>query len=466
MLHINSNALESEMLKVYNLTTECPSSIDTLEELADFVVKETNHLIPEKIRTMIEGAWNQEGSKFTGSSLKKIIVKDLRDHILVNSIMVSECKMGERVTVDNKFLRSILENSLDTRLSKIQTKISIKELLYDLDGNGDFLSLKSGNCPKCISSMIGYVAINYGSHTFLKGGKRDHLDSIIKKEQGKWEETIKHTSNMIEKTKLEKDKDLETNSLTKELNERFHINYYNNFVSVLNSMEDPNKSINLLLFEREYNLGLASEISRIGNDAIKMIPVEVKNEEKYWGKYTDLLCVTALLPNINGRTLLARLIHSYLLTCESSKRLVLLQDMMKSIIQMAVITIPVMESYFIRLESERNFRNIKADSFIKEAKAEAEAIIDVKPSYSLNNRVGVLDPNFIKMKRILEVIGKIDKIYKNDLMHVYKDPYKYLVNNGGNIDKFDIYLDESRGLIPDISDATTEKFDFWNYSIY
>ncbi|MNC44287.1 hypothetical protein D3C75_931880 [compost metagenome] len=184
-----------------------------------------------------------------------------------------------------------------------------------------------------------------------------------------------------------------------------------------------------MIFEREYNFGLASKIYVMTNSFDSTVK----------SSYHKIMSLTALFPN-NGR--LAYLVSLYK-SINSNGKIYIDEGQATAIISMATIVIPIMESYFIYLWREGNlkFNRIHMHDFMKKFEEHTFLEQAVLPhsmevqgimltGYKLfpfreSNEWELAELGFSEIKPILEVINKITEARKL-CSEIFLDPLGYL----------------------------------------
>lgn len=406
------------LLELYDLPKDFPDlSGRTLNQQAEFAFNACLHLIPSAFLQHITGV----GSF---SSFKEELIM----HITLNAFMVgasesegSLMKKGVFLETVGHYFTSRIENKdknfIDLFRGKELSDLSIRHF-KDI---GEYLSLKRSNNKKSFeisvlaAPFISFMANTYDAHLVLKSYKPSQQSKTFL--QG-----------------------------TKEISGDLHFHFRNNFNYFLNSFQNINKiethyndskislhtTINKMLFEREYNLGLANNIA--------VLTQHMEQPERQ--KYELLLSLAALLPNIMGRL-------KYIMSIISSKK-DMHDDLFLALINIALITIPVMEVYFLYLneKSNQNLNDLKTiinedNSYFKDKQSLPWINLSVT-SYGLDirNRIELHDFSFVRIKTILEIINAITETKKTELDNVFIDPQMYLdkyidkftsMSYGGNI---------------------------------
>lgn len=224
-------------------------------------------------------------------------------------------------------------------------------------------------------------------------------------------------------------------------------------------------TLNRILFEREYQLGLANKIA--------MMTMHYANEAK--NHYYQLLSKVALLPNVNGRLyyLTSMLVgspdpcvksnHNIVIT-SADEHLIRIKKLSSALIGMALITIPLMEAYFHYLWKQGTFSfNDHTMKMVMEEYGRNNFIDDpVKPLVIPGVRSNIFGARmhgewelaelpFEQIRDILKILNKASALHKTTLSNIFMQPYQYLKNNG--YDKYDLMLLSDCQIVNAISDV-------------
>lgn len=279
MLHIRFVTQENieAILHNYNLPEQCSGEVQSPLSLAKYVFDTCAKFIPRRLRDHLT----------VSQAILPIVKNDLCLHIIINAFMAKLYLSNENVK-NNGALFTVVADLLT---QSVANNDNVMDLFGDHDvvriakeqfaTIGNYLNLPSeGNnkgyhIPSFLAPYIGYLSTNYNIHKLLKNYK----------------ESTFHTNSFVRKNR--------------DLSDKIHLHYYDNFSFLLNSFNnikigerlfkekkyDHYPALNKIIFEKEYHLGLASKITVMTN----AYPLEIRLQ------YQKLLCLASLLPNINGR---------------------------------------------------------------------------------------------------------------------------------------------------------------------
>ncbi|MCM3700341.1 hypothetical protein [Paenibacillus macerans] len=435
MLYVNSNtekALEI-LVENYHLPLHGAQKISNIYELADYVFEKCYHLIPNDIKEFFE--IGQEKTVFTKP--------DLIRHLITNAYMVQLIESEGKIHTSGAFFNRVY-NFIDIAIAKNQPvwylfedKVvpriaeEFSKKLSEHWMNRD-TGKKANTFPSFIAPLIAFQAIHVDSHRVLKG----HMDN-------------QHSSSYFKQHK--------------EATKKLHLHFSNNFKFLLDQFPNIDRIerlfennqmiyhpvLNRILFEREYQIGLANKIAILTMNESEEIKLQ----------YYRLLSALALLSNINGRLF-------YLPYIRTSGRM---EKLSSAFIGMALITIPVMESYFLFLLKKKGFsvnasamqRFMNEKDFFIDVRTQPEAIPGIRNQIfaaKLGLQWELADMPFEHIKNILIVLNKVAEIQTSHLNDIYLNPYDFLKNNG--YDKYDLFLfnENKDRMIEALSQVVKEKY--------
>ncbi|WP_427180053.1 hypothetical protein [Paenibacillus sp. TC-CSREp1] len=434
MLHVNSiteKALEI-VVENYHLPHHGAQKTSNIYELADYVFEKCYHLIPNDIKEFFE----------IGQEKNDIAKPDLIRHLIINAYMVQLIESEGKIHTSGAFFNRVY-NFIDVAIANNQPVWYLFEDKVVPRIAGEFskklsehwmdpgTSTQANTFPSFIAPLVAFQAIHVDSHKVLKG----HMDN-------------QHSTSYFKQHK--------------EVAKKLHLHFSDNFKFLLdqfptidrierlfeNNQMSYHPVLNRILFEREYQIGLANKIAILTMNESEEIKLQ----------YYRLLSTLALLPNINGRLF-------YLPYIRTSGRM---EKLSSAFIGMALITIPVMESYFLFLLKKKGFSvNASAMHFMNEkdffidVKTQPEAIPGIKNQIfgaKLGLQWELADMPFNYIKNILIVLNKVAEIQTSHLNGIHLNPYDFLKNNG--YDKYDLFLfNENNDLmIETLSQVVKEKY--------
>lgn len=424
MLYINSNSSEiKEVLDIYKLPVSGPE-ISQPGLLAEYVFEKCYHLIPNDIK------------KFFNVEIKtsSFFKAELIWHIITNAYMVYLSETEGNVN-RNGALFSKVSDFFYTSIAK---RDPVRDLFEGKDIHraakermkkmGDYWMLPLSNShshfiPAFVSPLLAFQVMHADSHKVIK----DYTNS-------------EHSYNFQRRNKDE--------------SRNVHLHFYDNFKYLLDNFPNIDKihglfeknqlryhpTINRILFEREYQLGLASKIAT----STYLFSDEFKK------RFFQILSPLAMLPNINGRlyyltSMLLRqdLVRSSMIGSLDSN-LATTHSLCTSLIGMALITIPVMESYFLYLWKngdgsfenrymQKNMQDYEEISFSDERSEPLSFSEGVKipgVNIHLNGKWALTEVPFKQIKEILTPLNQALDIKRLHLNKIYLSPLEYLKTNG------------------------------------
>lgn len=434
MLYINSVSETMETLKSIYQIHEPKEEISSSTKLAEYVFNECYYLIPQSIRDF----FNLEEEE---SKLKSELIL----HLIINAYMV------QLIETDGY---AKLSGALFTKIFNLYNiaAANSEENTYHLFGDKDISRIAkdhfgkllahwmvppSDNNPSAIPSflvpLLAFQSIHFDAHKVLKS----------------------YNNNQHSRTYLS----------NLDNNEKLHLDFYNNFKYLLdrfltlkkferifeNKQVTYHPTINRILFEREYHLGLASKIIMM----VMHYPEEIKN------RYIRILSLAAMLPNISGRlfyltNIFIGNIHFHQIEPMSEdefkienliteeEKFIKIESICKDLIGMSLITIPVMESFFLYLWKNRNgtFDNdnmkkvmskyekiVFNDDPVKSEGTKTEGAADNMFGYKLNGEWELAELPFSDFRDLLKIINKITESQRQKLRNIYLTPYQFLEKN-------------------------------------
>ncbi|WP_125660989.1 hypothetical protein [Paenibacillus baekrokdamisoli] len=444
------------LTSIYNLPARGPKGITKPSILAEYVFEKCFHLIPNEIKEFFN----------VGGKTNSILKSELIMHMIINAYMVHLAdtegnikRNGSLFTKVNKFFE----------ISNTDEKKPVSDLFGSKDlprvANEHFnklgihwilppLSNSSHAIPAFASPLIAFQAVHVDSHKVMKS----YTDS-------------QHSRNFL---KQHKDKGA-----------KLHLHFYDNFKYLLDQFPTIDKierlfennrlvyhpTLNRILFEREYQIGLASKIAII----TYQFPDEVKNQ------YYRILSTIAMLPNVNGRLYyLTAIILGIPLTSRSNgsqvlqsltidEHLIRINKLSTSLIGMGLITIPVMEAYFLYLCNKGNFpfenmnmktvmENYGQMSFIDDRVEPVNVLrYGVKmPGARLEGEWELVDLPFARIRDIIINLNRALDIQRDSLSNIYLTPHQYLKENG--LDKYDLLSLNEDQVVRAVSEVIKEKY--------
>ncbi|MCM3631499.1 hypothetical protein M3194_29825 [Paenibacillus glycanilyticus] len=433
MLYINSTSQETmkTIVDTYKLPVEAPAEISNISALATFVFESCVHLIPLDIRDF-----------FNVSSENSIFKSELTLHIIINAYMAHLIETeGNIIRTGSLFSRVfdffglalIKEKPVNNLFGDKNIPRVAKEHFKKLAGHWMLPSSDDSHAiPAFATPLIAFQAVHGDSHKVIS----DYTDS-----QHRW--------NYMKQNK--------------DIGENLHLHFYDNFKYLLDHFPNIDKierlfegnrlsyhpTLNKILFERDYYLGLASKI--------EMLTMHYSDHAK--NQYYQYLSKVALLPNINGRLYYLTSIltgshdpyikndHNIEILTED-EHLIRIKKISSSLIGMAVITIPVMEVYFLYLLKQKNLsfkdhtmRNVMEEygrnKFIDE-RVKPLIIPGVKTNIlgaRMSGEWELAELPYEGIRDILNLLNKVSVLHKTTLSNIFMQPYQYLDNNG--YDKYD-----------------------------
>lgn len=412
MLYYQSRSQEElrETLSNYQLNLEVPIQAKSPWELAEHVFTSCKGIIPQAVEDLFSGIFQFK--------------EDLCSHLIFNCWTINRLDSNEyvknsssliRIAYDIFDLARVRDEEKDNELLVYEetSRIAINHFKNHL---GAYLKLppdhRSFKTPAIFAPFVSYMALNYKIHGILKDtGISRPNQTFIDKHQ-----------DVMEKLHLK------YYEYFRFLLKEFHGNkkvksQINDYGSVHNSL------VNKMIFEREYNFGLASKICAM----INSFDSTVKSS------YQKIMSLTALFPN-NGR--LAYLVSLYK-SINSYGKIYIDEGQATAIISMATIVIPIMESYFIYLWREGNlkFNRIYVREFMEQYEEYTFLEKTVLPysmesqgiklkdeelfPFRLSSEWELAEMEFSKIKPILEIINKITEARKL-CSEIFLDPIGYL----------------------------------------
>ncbi|WP_019912434.1 hypothetical protein [Paenibacillus sp. HW567] len=414
MIHFKTRSQEElrEALLNYQLNLEVPIHVKSPWELAEYVFNSCKGIMPQATQDLFSGIFQFK--------------EDLCSHLIFNCWTIDSLGSNEYVKNSSSLIRIAYDIFDLARIRKKENKL-INDLLVSEEASrmgikhfkktlGAYLELppdeQSFKTPAIFAPFVSYIALNYKIHGILKDtGTSKPNQTFINKHQ-----------NVIEKIHLKYYEYF--NFLIKEfpVNGKVKSQFYD-YNSVHNSL------INKMIFEREYNLGLASKIFMMTNN----IDSPVRSS------YYKIMSLSALFAN-NGR--LSYLINIYE-SINSSGRVYIDEDKATAIISMALIVIPIMELYFIYLWREGSLKfdeihmresmeHYEKYTYLEERvfpfSFETEEIklkgVELFP-FRLSSEWELVELEFSKIKPILESINKMTKTAK-PISEIFLNPIGYL----------------------------------------
>lgn len=445
MLHINSTSQDTmeSLIDTYKLPASVPNGTSEISTLSKYVFERCSHLIPYEIRHF-----------FNVSSENSILRSELILHIIVNSYMVQLIETEGKIKQNGALIKKV-SDFFDFALAKekpVNNLFGVKNTPrvaqdYFKKLSDHWMLPLSGDSthaiPAFLSPLIAFQSVHSDSHKVIKDYKdSDHRLNYLKKHKNK----VEH----------------------------LHLDFYDNFKYLLDQFSAIEKidrlfennqfsyhpTLNKILFEREYQLGLVSKIA--------MMTMDYPDEEK--NQYYQYLSKFALLPNVNGRLyyLISTLIGThdpYVKTdhkidvLTEDEHLIRIKKVSSSLIGMAVITIPVMEVYLLYLLKQRNvsFEKLTMRKVMEEYGRNYFIDDRVKPVHTnifgarMNGEWELAELPFEQISDILKILNKASDLYKTTLRSIFLQPYKYLEDNG--YDKYDLMLLSDSRMVDAISDV-------------
>lgn len=466
MLHINSVSEDSmkTLAKLYHLPLSGPSEIYHPSKLAEYVFERCFHLIPRRLMEF-----------FKVNSLFK---SELILHMIINAHIVQLTELEGYVELKGALFARIFDfyNIAVANDKSVYNLFGIKNVprlskdhLSKLCTHWMFPSLDnaSGAIPAFLVPLIAFQTIHFDSHKVLKDSSDSHHSWTYMKNN-------------------------------KDMSKMLHLHFYDNFKYLLdhfptidkiertfsNNQLSYHSTLNRILFEREYNLGLASKIVMM----IMNYPEEVQKS------YYPLLGIAAMLPNINGRlfyltSMFTGNISEFInqLTPQDdfiiqesitlNEKLVRIEKISRDLIGMALFTIPVMEVYFLYLWQKGNctfddskmkklMTNYEVNFFIDDRIQPPTVSIDDKTiqtmsafGFRLNGEWELADLPFTKIRDILKILNGVTEIQRDFLSNIHLTPHQFLEVNGFD-EKSLLLLDEYsiQELIDSVTDVVDEKY--------
>lgn len=325
MRHINKIPDENEVndvIKKYRL----PFPVNGLENtsakhVADFVFEHCKHLLPEELCHFFEGSDDYE--KFEEDIKSYLIISWAMTDTFYNRPEYIEsnfnlCKKMQRILVpreieqglclkrspsnNTKLLNSHVSVYLDLRISKRESK------KYDTEEKE---LTKQADVPIFAAPFVMFLA-NYF-------------------------DLVRFIGNSTEKIRV-------SNKINKDNLAGYLAASWSNFIHILGGLKGYKayKNYNIFLFEKEFNIALASKILRLTAGLNESIKDEV----------VKVLSIAALLPNVNGRIQYLDMLFAdpqHISFLNASVRSEWLSIITNNLLQMVYVTLPVMEKYFYGL---------------------------------------------------------------------------------------------------------------------
>jgi hypothetical protein len=262
------------MLETYHLPLDDTEKINSIFELAQYVFEKCRHLIPNVLHDFFK-----PGHKIAG-----LAKPDLIRHLIINAYMVQLIESDGKIHTSGAFFNRMYD-SLDYAISN-------EKNVWHLFGSKDVpriaqeyfkkmgerwmnpdLDAQSNALPAFAAPLFAFQAIHVDSHKVLKG----YVES-----KHNWSYFKQH----------------------KEVAKKLHLHFCDNFVFLLDQFPNIDKIhrlfekeqmsyhpvLNRILFEREYQIGLANKIAILTMNEAEEIKIH----------YYRLLSALALLPNINA----------------------------------------------------------------------------------------------------------------------------------------------------------------------
>lgn len=464
MLHVNSPSQEemAQIIKTYKLADNSPSHLDSPFKLAEYVFEACIDLIP-----------NFFGKCYEESKDKKSIKMDLVFHMVLNAYM------NELIENEGSVQRnSNLFTKVHSFLGPARTKSGLNDLIGEKSavnlnrftrkkmseiGKRWELSMSSDTnytIPSFIAPLVAFQTLHADIHKVVTDYK-DARSSIYY--------TRKYNSREL------------------------HLDFYDNFKFMLDNFLSIEKiaqlfkdgtiiyhpTLNKILFEREYSLGLVSKISAMS----------INYSEEMRIPYRNLLSIVGMLPNVNGRLLYLTSLLQSTNAINGEEREVLstwdekLNELKKwshSIIGLSTITIPVMEAYFIFLWQKKGSSLIDFnmadtmtdydDVLFLDKRDEIEyAYYAKKRLFKTENVIGIRhsaewalsELSFNKVFDVLKMVNEISDIQRHSIKrNIHLNPYKFLEEY--EVDQLTIWqlerTQDIQGVISKVSDVIEENY--------
>ncbi|WP_080831894.1 hypothetical protein [Cohnella massiliensis] len=393
MLHIRSNTLPADTFEYYNLPKKCPDGINTLEEIADFVFEECSEFIPEGL------FW------FFSDSEDDFFKYDLVNHIIINAYMGYLLEKDEYVQDRNGLLK-IVDSVNFENLIMDEKRGFFRNAARQFEKIGAYFDLpkleNKYRIPRFLSGFLGFSIFYKDIHNILK---KEKIENNLY--------SYKFISEHIT-TKY------------------FHVYFYNNFCRVL-ELHTEFTLFNRLLFEREYNFALASEIA--------ILSTQFSDFPDLLDEYEKLLSLAALLPNIIGRLHYIKSIafSEEIIQQSLSGRIDTTRKWINDLIELALIVIPLMESYFLYLIKNSSvdldeewlstvFHSYESKFFSNEVYEEENNIL----GSIMDKKWRIAKVPFKKIKRVLQRINKATSLQTLEYQQAFLNPLDFLRRKGAD----------------------------------
>jgi len=429
LLFINSPSHETinDMIKYYNLPDVGPETFPNLIKVAEYVFASCFHLIPTEIKNFFN--INKDSTS--------LIKSEILLHMIINA------HMSQLYTTEGNVKRT---GALLTKVFNFYLiSLANSKTVYDFFGSKDTprvakAFLENHSCstiPAFAAPLIAFQALHSDAHKVLKDLKNsDHSKNFCKH--------------------------------NKDIASKLHLNFYDNFIylvdnflsikSVERQFEHNSPSyhptLNKMLFEREYNLGLASKIM--------MMTLHLPYEMRI--KYIRLLAVASMLPNINGRLFYITSIFTgnarsalnpqaidgeelNMLPTNENEHLSRLRKLSRGLLGMSLITIPVMETFFLYNLSKINYKfNLTKMKTSMEA-YEKSLFSDYRvqrlstnlegQAFNFCNTYGfsssgeweLADLSFDDVREVLTIMNEVRETQMKNLSTIYANPQHFLENS-------------------------------------
>ncbi|MED1872062.1 hypothetical protein [Brevibacillus borstelensis] len=458
MLNIKpiSEETKKSLSTIYNICE--PEEFSSPFELAESVFNKCFHLIPYDIRDFIK----LDKSDLILHMVMNAYIFQLTEtegHVNLSHALIERFYRYFELAIANEKAYNLFGNKGKDILRATRKHISNFITHWDLPTSGK----DSRIIPVFLVPLIMFQATHFDAHKVLKSYK----DS-----QHSW-------------TYL---KDI------KELSEFLHLNFYQNFKQLLDHFPGFNEIIHFfennqisyqpllvrILFEREYQLGLASKIATL----------TIYHSKEIQNRLHRLLSILAMLPNVSGRLfylpfILYKSLSAHFLrdlpggeniVLESDQeKLIRIEAICKDLIGFALITIPVMESYFLYFWKRKNMKldkNVTEDLnsmiskkyFGEDRNISEDTIIKGPTNKIIGSRIdGVWELPELPFKYFSEILKMLNSVtfIKNQytLNNIHLNPHQFLDKYG--FDTFSlIILDEhnTQELIESVSDVVQDNF--------
>lgn len=402
--------LLEDILSIYDLNLDPQKEFHSLYVIAEYVYEECSCLIPDEIKDMVR--INSDLVAFESEILSSLIInaaivqlEEKHGSVTRNGALLG--RVGEYLEkeVSNRTIVDMYRGKELADMAERHFTTLAEELCLNDDNN-------KYSIPVVAAPFASYIAASYDIHKVL-----NEISYSV------------HSKSFMEEC-------------TNKYKETFHIHYLNSYLKFLDDfVRIPNitkafgikkyngiydkevpffYSVNRILFEREYNLQLASQIY-----------METKNNSIFKSEYSDLLCILSLFPNLFGRIEYVRWLSKNI---KDKKKTYILDDVFVALLGFSLITIPIMESYFLYLQ-----RKFYSESEIIDIDIYLEDSIRAYLSDNENSDRPCLNKLFAdqgnnevtysQIKNTLYHMNKVKRLYKAELFKIYIDPVNFLYKN-------------------------------------